>query len=339
MQFFFLKLFFIFIKKKIIFKNIFNLFLFFISSYLLIFLYFNNLEMWFSQSIGLIGDYAADTKHSDLKLLITPYLGEYGFIFLKLVYYGIRSSLNLFDFNNISNLIFLFFISINVFYLIKMIRGKMNTNLNEQKVIFVSVLGLFGFVQSYMLMELFRNINSMIGIFIVGSYLLKNNIQFNIFYVKYTRILIAFIFIFFSILIYKFPIVKYDNKKFLSIKNPFFSNNKKLTYAIEKYYKEINDLICKSEKTNLINISKDFAISYICGEKKIKNIISNYPFFMKKINYNEYERIVINKNLKDDEILIVGGDFSSENLLLIAKFDTPHIPKNWYKDIYIYKKK
>lgn len=272
-------------------------------------------------------------------MLITSYLGENGFIFFKLIYYGLRSFLNLFDLTNISNLIFLIFIIINIIYFIKLIKVKIDTDLEEQKIFFISILGLFGFIQSYMIMELFRNINSMIGIFIVGSYILKKNIKLNEIYVKYNKALISILLIFFSVLIYKFPILNYDKSRFKSIDNPYFSNTKKLTNEVEKYYKDINNLICKNEKIDLINISKDFAISYICGKKKIKNIISNHPFFIKRINHNEYERIIIKKILKDGEMLIAEENFSNENLLLLKKFNTPHLPKQWFSDIYIYKKK
>ena len=97
-------------------------------------------------------------------------LEKYGFIILKIFYYAIRSSLNLFNIINPENIIFVFFIIINFIYLFQTLKNRLNINNYEKKIVFLSILGLSRRNSIINVMEVFRNINATIGIFLVGLF-------------------------------------------------------------------------------------------------------------------------------------------------------------------------
>ena len=80
-----------------------------------------------------ITSYAEETKHLELYEKVTSYVGEYGFIVLKIFYYAIRSSLNLFNLSNFENIIFVFFITINLIYLFQTLKNRLNVNNYEKR--------------------------------------------------------------------------------------------------------------------------------------------------------------------------------------------------------------
>ena len=139
--------------------------------------------------------------------------------------------------------------------------------------------------------------------------------------------------------LFKFPVQTYESENYQTLKNSYFSDKKKILPEVKIYYEKLSKIICDDKQISLINTSKDFGISYLCEKNNIKNKISNHPFFIKRINPEEYDRIINKRNLKQNEILVSEGNYSDQKLLLIEKFESPHTPKEWFKDIYIYKKK
>ena len=100
----------------------------------------------------------------------------------------------------------------------------------------------------------------------------------------------------------------------------------------------MNQYICNFKNFTLINITNDFAISYICKDKFIKNKSSYYQLLLKRIKPEEYQRIIVEKKIRDNEILLLNEKVFHNNIKLLKKFETPHKPKSWYGDIYLYKK-
>ena len=187
-----------------------------------------------------------------------------------------------------------------------------------------------------MLMEVFRNINATIGIFLVGLFFFNKKINFNI--KEHKKKIYALVIIYGLILLKNFPNVIYDDRNFTYLDNPYFKN-KKILPEIKKYYSELNNFICKNENIIIANISWDYAIPYVCNNKNLKNNYSHAIRFLKIINKNDYQRIFIDADLKNNEYIFTDMLIENPKLKFIRKFESPLIPKDWYHDINVYKLK
>ena len=77
------------------------------------------------------------------------------------------------------------------------------------------------------------------------------------------------------------------------------------------------------------------ALPYICEGQSLKNKNSIALRFLKRIKKEEFERIFINLNLKQNEFLFTDQEIKDPKLKLIKIFKTPLKPKEWqrYKSI------
>ena len=328
---------FFWVKKKNDLTKISISFLGLIITYFYILNYYGNLYLWFSESIAFISSYAENTKHIELYDKITNVVGHNGFIFLKIIYYFFRSTISLLNLSNIENLFFVVAIFINIYFIIFFLRKKKFIDNFENKIFFISILGLSGFIQSLMLMEVFRNINATIGIIITSVFLFNKKSQ--ILNNKYIKIIFLFLIIYIFLLFKNFPLININKNNYVTYKNIYFSNLKKIDPEIKFYYEEIESYLCDLNEISLINITNDFVINYLCDQKLIKNKSSYPPMFLKQIKPEEYDRIVVKSNLKKNEILVSQTKLLNNNLKLIKKFNSPYKDKNIYDDIYIYRKK
>ena len=69
---------------------------------------------------------------------------------------------------------------------------------------------------------------------------------------------------------------------------------------------------------------------------KFKNKNSIALRFLKRIKKEEFERIFINLNLKQNEFLFTDQEIKDPKLKLLKIFKTPLKPKEWYRDIKVY---
>jgi hypothetical protein len=330
--------FFLFIyKKKNPLKLIFVYFLISTIVYFFILFLNGNLQNWFNQSIGQIAVYAIETKHTELFNIITSYVGESGFIIIKIIYYFLNSTLSLIDISNIKNIFFVLFILINITFLFISLKKKLQISYLEKKILFISILGLFGFVQSLMLMEIFRNINATMGIVISSLFLFKQK-KIDNFLGKYLKIISVTIFIYLCALFFQFPFINYNKNNYENFNNKYFLN-KKLLPEIKTYYSNISKLICNDEKIILSNISNDFGINHICNNNNLIDNI-NLPYvFLKNHKEDEYNRLFIHQDLAKNELLFSDQKINKlRNIKLIKIFEIPFKPKKWYPNIHVYKK-
>lgn len=326
------------LNKKNNLKKIFNLFFLFLFIFFILLYYSNSLLLWFNQSLAQISTYASETKHTELYTTITSYVGEYGFVILKILYYLINSVFSLLNISKFENIIFVTFILVNFTFFIFLYKKKFNISEEEKKILFISLLGMFGFIQSLMLMETFRNINATMGIFIAGLFLFKQN-KFNLLIQQYSKLIICIIAVYVALLIPQFPLIDYKKKDYETLNSKYFLN-KKLTSEVKNYYEDLKEFSCNNNNNlKYLNISNDFAISYLCDEHITKFTINSSILFLKKFNLKEYKRLFINHKLNSNELLFTSKKIASKELQLIRKFKSPHVPKEWYGDaIYIYKK-
>ena len=205
----------------------------------------------------------------------------------------------------------------------------------EKKILFISILGLSGFIQALMFAEVFRIINSTIGIFIVGLFFIKKS-NINTFIKKHFNKIIFLIIGYGILLFINFPKINYDDNNFSYLNYPYFKN-KKVSEERKKYYNEINDFICNKKDVILINITWDYSIPYICKDNKLKNSFSIDRVFLKKFNKREYKRIIENSNFRENEIFFTNNKIYKPNLELIKTFLSPYKSNSVFKDIYVYK--
>mgnify|MGYP005993231827 FL=1 len=304
------------------------------------------MSLWYSQSIGIITSYAEYTSYPDLYNKITQYVGREGFILLKISYYALRSLSKLFDLTNLSNLAFIFCIFVNLFFILKVLKKKIQISHEEKKILFVSILGLSGFIQSFMLFEVFRNINATIGIFITLSYLYKNKDASTSFLNKNSKKTLLVISIYLITLLLQFPYQNYNDKDYTNFNNSYFSDSKKVKLSIKKYYEELSDYLCEINDISIINDTADNAIPYLCNNRFIKSKLSIEPLFLKTMKPSEHERLIIKKILNKNEIYlkeleILKGEISynsapNTNMKLLKVIKTGHSNPYLYGDIHIH---
>ena len=335
-----------FFEKKNIINIIAILLFFFITIYFGILVYFESLSLWYLQSIGIITSYAEYTSYPDLYNKIIQYVGREGFIFLKIGYYALRSLSKLFDLTNVSNFAFILCIFVNLFFIFKVLKKKIQISHEEKKILFVSILGLSGFIQSFMLFEVFRNINATIGIFITLLYLYKNKDISISFFNKHSKKTLLVISIYLIILVIKFPYQNYNDKDYTNFNNSYFSDSKKVKLSIKKYYEELSDYLCEINDISIINDTADNAIPYLCNNRFIKSKLSIEPLFLKTMKPSEHERLIIEKILNKNEIYlkeleIVKGEISyrtapNTNMKLLKVIKSGHNNPYLYGDIHIH---
>lgn len=264
-------------------------------------------------------------------------------LFLKSL---IKWFLSIFNIFKISNLFFCILILLNGFFLLFFYLKKKNNSVKilrnqEINILFILFLSLSGLIQSFINYEIFKIINFSLGLLISFFYLLYES-EFKLFFYKNIRFFMLILLAYIFALFYKFPnnstvfnYENYNNKDYSVLNNNFFSNNKKIINRSYEYYKNVSAIICPKNKF-IYNFSGDFSLAYLCNNLKNK-LSTKHGFALKNINASEYQRIFIQNNIDFDEILITRFPINSLNLL--AKFISPHVPKYWYGDIYIYEKK
>jgi hypothetical protein len=207
------------------------------------------------------------------------------------------------------------------------------------------LLGLFGFIQSFSNYAIFRNVNSSIGVFIgLAFFYEKYNFFIRKLFVINILKFILIIYIFFLIL--KFPnnstIFDYEKKYnkiyYTELNINFFSKNKKIINRSADYYNELSVFLCK-DNLKILNFSGDFALSYLCNSRNVKSISTMQIFILKRYKYLEYERIFLKNDLYNDELLIMSEEIFNSKIQLVYSIKSPHVPKFWYGDIFVYKLK
>ena len=333
------------IQKKrlpLIYKKFFLFFFVTIIIFFFTLLIQNNLRLWFEQGIGRINEYQ-DISNTIYNYRINAFIYSIiKFAYHVLVPTRIEGYYYLLIFLLNCGIIFLFIFKKKFFEKIK------NSNCN---IIFFSILGFFGIIQSFNQYEVWRNINSSISIFFVFSYFL------NKFFKKKKYILttgIGLIVFFFPLFPYNnadndwkyyngtnyFPVIGYfvdgklsKDKELYLTSNILFFGQHKFTKEHLEYYKEMRSLICDYDK--IINYSIDRTLTYICDKKNL--IVSTYPrnngspiFFEIKL-----EKKFKNENLNKDEIIIADKEFSNNNLKLIKKIIMPKGTRYTYSDVFM----
>lgn len=325
--------------KKIIFKKIFISLFFFILILLIGLLYFENLELHIMQFTKSIENFANTTNALEIKEKI---LEEYGYnlwIFFRLIYFFFRFFINLLNIYSIDNIIFITSITIVLILFYNFRKNIFLQDIFLKKIIFISLIGLAGLIQSLYNFETFRILNSSMGIFVGAIYYVNlkiidyNNtkVKKNLNFFFITFIITTLIFSFFNNLI-KTKIVGKDNDSYYSFKDNTFFGKKKIKKDSFSYYSEIAEIICKADSL-IINNSYDFAISYLCKDKK-----NPIPFYLNSKYLSEDNKL---KQLKVDtkEIFIITHDqlVDQTGYMLNKKILINHENWNGPKTLYIYK--
>jgi len=298
-------------------------FIFFLFIY---FIFLNkNLSYWYYQGLGSITNYAYGSDHYLMNTIINNY-GENVWIFLKLSKMFLRFLYKLLNIFSLNNFIFTFFLLLNLYYLSFLyLNNKLKKMTSyEAKLIFLSFIGFFGFLQSFMIYETFRNVNSTIGIFFLGAYII-NRLNFSKKIFILIRLIILLIII---ILLQRFPnnsnyvhLIFKNDGSFVESSVDYFPKQKLLLIENNFYYKKLNQDICEQDK-KIINLSFDFVLPYLCSSNK-KKFSAMSPIFFSKTNPVEYKRIFDDNILFNDEILITSKDIKNPNVKKIFQVDLP----------------
>ena len=333
---------------------------FFFFLFVLLFIFFfslaynDNLILWYEQGLGRVGEY----KEVD-SIILGYEVNSSLFLIIKFIYH-------IFFPARLENLYFLIIFFFNgILVLLSIIKKDFFLKiLNENnKIIFLSILGLFGITQSFNQYEIWRHLNSSISLFFVIGFFL--NKQFKNKKLFKTVIILMIIFSFTL-----FPLPKKNGNQYLSGTNYFplrgFVLNDKFVYNPKLYsninisffnghlfnedhgyyYNELKKIICDYNK--IINYSIDRTLGYICENKN--SIISTYPrnngrpIFHKPILETKFSQF----NLDNNEIIVADKYFSNDNAKLLKIIKLPKYTRYTYSDtfmryfdqeLYIYVKK
>jgi len=311
------------IKKYFYFFFIFTLIYF-------IFLFINNdLRSWYIQGIG----------KTDL-LFKNTYKGydtAYIYAVLKLIY-------NLFIPKKIVDIYFSTIFILNLFFLFLIFFKTKDLelkNLENKNIIFYSILGFSGLIQSLNEYEVFRNSMACISIFFVVSYLLQKINNKKTFIVLHVILLILIFPIFPKSYYYQvniYPTLGYvdlngqfvSDKKLFSKTNIKFFGEHQFNQETIKYYYDVRLLICKYDK--IINYSIDRTLIYICDKKnKIISTVNWHPIFFNDTQLDQnYKKQPIDNN----EIIIADSSFSNPNVKLIKKINIPKYTRFTKADVF-----
>ncbi len=293
-------------KKILYFCNSFILILFF-----LIFLFYidKSLYEWIYQGIFSIKDYAYGSSYKHMDKIISI-IGDYGWLFLKFSKMLLRLIENLFFTLEFKNIVFTLFLFLNFYFLYLLIKKEIKSN----DLILFSIVGLLGFLQSFMIFETFRNINATVLMTIPAFYLLQTREN------KIFKNIIILIFVFLtSMNIFTNSKKIYNitkNKNYFFYDNNYFSK-KKFNEENYIYYKNIYKKIC-SQKKILINVSLETSLPYFCDTKTKKIVSPNFLSWIKFVNKNLYNRI--NRNdLFENELLITTKNINNLNEIYSIK--------------------
>jgi hypothetical protein len=322
-------IFFLIFFKLNFFKYKINILLLFFILYLVIyFTYLNkNLYNWYYQGLGSITHYAYGSTHNLMGAIIDNF-GENIWLFLKFLKMFFRFVYKLFNLFPLNNFIFTFFLLINLYYFFLIFfikKNKKKINFFETKLIFLSFIGFFGFAQSFMIYATFKNINSTLGIFFLGVYILTK-IKFSKNLLLIIRIIILSIVV---MLMFKFPnvsnyarLITKNDGNFVKSEINIFSNSN-LLVENNDYYKKLSEVICNQDK-KIINLSFDYVIPYICNDNLKKySMLAGMPFQINSAEDKLYKRIFFDHILFDDEMLITSKVVNSPNLKKIFEVDLP----------------
>jgi len=260
----------------------------FIIIYVLILYVNNNLFLWFSQGLGL-SDHFFGTNDSSFLERIKNY-----------IYYILRAVYHLLFPSNLSNLLFSICFVLNIIYLAWNIILNKKTSRDTPLIIFISLYGLCGFVQTLSHYEIMRYINASISVYFVSFYFISN--------IKFISEKKKIYFILFCLIIYFFNIAK----KLPTSSHPHIINNypkenyeisnfkifgkKKFTKDYILFYEDLKSIIC--EKDYIYNFSYDRSLNFICHNLKktinVNNLNINYKTIKNLQNgLNKKSRIII----------------------------------------------
>jgi hypothetical protein len=322
-----------FFYKKFFYIRLILYFFMLLLIYFSLLIYHNNFIFYFYQSFNLNHFVFSRYNLSGISSNYYDILISYFKIFLIWI-------ISFSNFLKIKNIFFLIFFFLNLWSFFFLKKSQ-----KELKFLFISLLGITGFVQSFLNYDIFRNINSSIGIFITGCFLFEKYKMYTFLKKKitYFKLFNILFIVFIFILIVNFPnnstlfrYENYNNKNYNTLNINFFSNNKKIPLKLIEYYEYLEKFLCEKDY-KITNFTGDFSISYLCNNKNSKLISPMQGFALLNNNYSEYERIFLKKELYKNELFLSPKEINDPKLILLIKKDSPHVPKFWYGDIYVYK--
>jgi hypothetical protein len=326
--------------RKIIFKKIFISLFFFILIFLITLFYFENLEFHIMQFTKSVENFANTTNALNVKEKILDKYGYNLWILFRLIYFFLRFFINLFNIYSIDNIIFITSITIVLILFYNFSKKIYLPDIFLKKIIFISLIGLTGLIQSLYNFETFRIINSSMGIFVGALYYTNlkmidcNNTKakknLNFFFLTFFITTLAFSF--YNNLIKK-KFLGIDNDSYYSFEDNVFFGKKKIKKDSFTYYSKIAEIICKADSFT-INNSHDFAISYLCKDKK-----NPIPFYLNSKLLSQDNKP---NQLKVDskEVFIITHDqlIDQTDYILNKKILINHENWNGPKTLYIYKR-
>ena len=286
--------------------------------YLLI-LYFNgNLFFWFTQGFGLSDNYFAIESSS-----ILDRLQNYLYYIARIIYQIILPK-------SISNFIFSICVFLNIIYLLfheKLV--KKEDDKYRPLIIFMSLYGLCGIIQTLSHYEVMRYINASISVYLVAFYFIKNFKYISEENKLYLMIISLIICVFNVKTI--FPIGSHTHtinnypKNLYNVSNFKNFGKKKFTQDVVEYYEEMKGIIC--DKEYIYNLSYDKALNLICDNQK--NILN--------FNILDDEQKIISDlqgGLKKESRIVISSN-KLKNLKIMYKTKFPKYFRYTFSDTYM----
>ena len=274
------------------------------TTYVITIIYFvvlyanDNLLLWFSQGLGFSDHFFGVSDE-----LFLERIKNYIYYILRVIYYILLPS-------DLPNLIFSISFILNIFYLIWFVIFSKNTIKENSLIIFISLYGLCGVVQTFSHYEIFRYMNASISIYFVAFYFISK-LKFEP--KKKLYLMFFCLIIFFFNIVEKLPTSSHKHKitnypkEYYEISNFEIFGNKKFPKDFIKYYEDLKSIIC--EKDYIYNLSYDKALNFICESPKETisfSILNGDQNLIKELQngLNEKSRAVVSNEKINDLKLI-----------------------------------
>ncbi len=265
-------------------------FLSFLFIYLFYLFFNNNFSEWFLQSIGAIKNYAevsqdpafgfSDKLSDKVASFVYNNFGSSFFSFFQLCKFITKFIINILFPKTIEDFIFFIFYIINIFFIFLFIVKKKYKQFfafnetNNGILLFFSLLGFFGVIQSLYAFNFFRNFNASSSVLFLSAFFFKNFLIKNS--LKKNKIYIFLVIFFLSLLLINFFNVSKSmfkiNKSFFQSSSIQYFGNRKFAKEDLQYYSSLNYILCKDNK-KIYNFTLDYNLTYLCNDKNFFHFI------------------------------------------------------------------
>lgn len=291
-------------------------FLFLLTLYVLYLLLQKNFVNWFYQGIGIFKNYAfasedpAFNTKGNLAYDIYNKYGYWSLVFFQTVKLTAKFIVELIFPTTFENFVIFIFFIINIFFIFSFFNKRIrkfivfNRKVQGNKLLFISLLGFFGIIQSIQFFNFFKNINSSSAIFLTTAIVLISLQRCKFFNNKKYYYFFCFIILFFFTFKFSEKIKKnfQINNNYFKSSIDFFGKRKFIKEDLD-FYNSMKEYLCEDNK-RIVNFTLDTNFLYLCSRYKYYF----YKFNVLNLQNDDFFKIFDNEKVDNSLIFVTTTD-------------------------------